>query len=233
MLDFHSHILPQIDDGAKDVDESIKMLTQLHEQGCERVALTSHYIAMDESPDEFLSRREESYKILTDDIKTKGLELPQLLLGAEVFYYPGVTKMEELSTLTLGDTNLLLLEMPMSPWGEYTIRELTEFAQTSDIQIVIAHIERCLAYQKKDTIERLLDSSVLLQINASFLISRKTRRKALRMIKDEQVHFIGSDCHSIKHRPPRMKEALDIIKDKLGKEYIENLTEFQNSFFNS
>lgn len=230
MLDFHSHILPQIDDGAKDVDESIAMLTQLHEQGCERVALTSHYIAMDESPEQFLQRREKSYKVLTDEIKAKNLQLPQLLLGAEVFYYPGVSRMEELPTLTLGDTNLLLLEMPMAPWGEYTIREITEFAQTSDIQIVIAHIERCLAYQKKGTVERLLDNSILLQINASFLISRRTRRKALRMIKDEQIHFIGSDCHSTKHRPPRMKEALDIIKDKLGVEYINNLTEFQNSY---
>lgn len=232
MLDFHSHILPQIDDGAKDVDESIKMLTQLHEQGCERVALTSHYIAMDESPDEFLSRREESYKILTDEINARNLQLPQLMLGAEVFYYPGVCRMEELPTLTLGDTNLLLLEMPMAPWGEYTIREITEFAQTSDIQIVIAHIERCLGYLKKGTIERLLDSGILLQINASFLISRKTRRKALRMIKEEQIHFLGSDCHSTKHRPPRMKEAIDIIKNKLGAQYIDNLTEFQNSYFN-
>ncbi len=213
MLDFHSHILPEIDDGAQSVEESIAMLKMLKEQGANTVALTSHYLAMDESPEMFLERRTKSYKTLKNAIDNKQLDLPDLMLGAEVYYYPGICKMEELSTLTLEGTNLLLLEMPMARWSEYTIRELEELYGNTGIRIVIAHIERCMDYQKKGTLERLFNSGVATQVNASFFISKRTRRKALKMFKLGHIGFIGTDCHNLKHRPPRMEEALQIIRN--------------------
>ncbi len=213
MLDFHSHILPEIDDGAQSVEESIAMLSMLKEQGVNTVALTSHYLAMDESPEMFLERRAQSFEILKNAIDNKQLDLPKLMLGAEVYYYPGICKMEELSTLTLEGTNLLLLEMPMVRWSEYTIRELEELYGNTGIRIVIAHIERCMDYQKKGTLERLFNSGVATQVNASFFISKRTRRKALKMFKLGHIGFIGTDCHNLKYRPPRMDEALQIIRD--------------------
>ncbi|MBE6825117.1 MAG: capsular polysaccharide biosynthesis protein [Ruminococcaceae bacterium] len=213
MLDFHSHILPEIDDGAQSVEESIAMLKMLKEQGVTTVALTSHYLAMDESPEMFLERRAQSFEILKNAIDNKQLDLPDLMLGAEVYYYPGICKMEELSTLTLEGTNLLLLEMPMARWSEYTIRELEELYGNTGIRIVIAHIERCIDYQKKETLERLFNSGVATQVNASFFISKRTRRKALKMFKLGHIGFIGTDCHNLKYRPPKMNEALQIIHD--------------------
>lgn len=232
VLDFHSHILPEIDDGAQNIDESIAMLTMLKEQGCEAVALTSHYIAMDESPDEFLQRRAESYAKLNAEIKKLDEDFPKLLLGAEVYYYPNICKMEELSSLTLEGTNLLLLEMPMAPWGEYTIREIEELQNSSQITVVIAHIERCMGYQKKSTIDRLLYAGVLLQVNASFFISRSTKRKALKLFKEGKITFLGSDCHSTKHRPPRLNEALDVIKEKFSDETVDEFISEQLSYLN-
>lgn len=232
MLDFHSHILPEIDDGAKDVDESIAMLSMLKEQGVDTVALTPHYIAMDESPSEFLSRREESFNALNEEIAKRGIETPKLMLGAEVYYYPGICKMDELSTLTLKGTNLLLLEMPVAPWGEYALKEIDELMSTSDVQVVLAHIERYIKYQKRGTLERLLNMGVIFQVNASFFISRKTRRKAIKMLKDGYITFIGSDCHSTKHRPPKIDEAIAVIKEKLSDDFINNFIENQYKHLN-
>ena len=231
MLDFHSHILPKIDDGSRSCEESIEMLKMLKEQGVNTVALTSHYLAMDESPQMFIDRRTHSYQKLVSAIEESGEELPKLLLGAEVYYYPGICKMEELQLLTLENSNLLLLEMPMAPWGKFTVRELTELAESSDIQIVIAHIERSLKFQSKDTINRLLECGILLQVNASFFITMSTRRKALKMLRNGQIHFIGSDCHNIKHRPPKIGEAVDIIKNKLGDGIIDEFFEEQHTYF--
>ncbi len=231
MLDFHSHILPKIDDGSRSCEESIEMLKMLKEQGVDTVALTSHYLAMDESPQMFIDRRTHSYQKLVSAIEESGEELPKLLLGAEVYYYPGICKMEELQLLTLENSNLLLLEMPMAPWGKFTVRELTELAESSDIQIVIAHIERSLKFQSKDTINRLLECGIMLQVNASFFITMSTRRKALKMLRNGQIHFIGSDCHNIKHRPPKIGEAVDIIKNKLGDGIIDEFFEEQQTFF--
>lgn len=232
MLDFHSHILPEIDDGAQSIEESLAMLRMLKEQGCETVALTSHYLAMDESPTAFLERRKESYDKLKVEIEKADFDAPKLLLGAEVFYYPGICKMEELSSLTLQGTNLLLLEMPMMPWSEHTIRELIEANNSASVRIVIAHIERAMKYQKKDTISRLIDAGVLIQVNASFFNSRSTKRKALKMLKAGQIHFIGSDCHNTKYRPPRIADALSVIEEKYGTDIIEELDALQQSYIN-
>ncbi|MBQ4129624.1 MAG: hypothetical protein IJD68_07660 [Ruminococcus sp.] len=230
MLDFHSHILPEIDDGAQSVEESVVMLKMLKEQGVKTIALTSHYIAMDESPDAFLQRREQAYEILKAELEKEADEMPKLLLGAEVYYYPNICKMDELSKLTLSDTGLLLLEMPMAPWGEYTIKEITDLVNSTNIQVVIAHIERAIKYQKKDTIQRLIDNGVLMQVNASFFITKSTRRKALKMLKNDQIHFIGSDCHNVKYRPPKIDEALSIIENKFSKEFVNEFIANQNSY---
>lgn len=221
MIDFHSHILPEIDDGAQSVDESIAMLKMLKEQGVNTVALTSHYIATDESPEEFLNKRQEAFETLKAEIAQRKEQLPDLMLGAEVYYYPGILKMDNLSELTLSDTNVLLLEMPMAPWSEFNIRELIEFANFSDIQIVMAHIERYINFQKKGTVERLLESGILMQSNASFFFSRKTKRKALKMFDKGQIHFIGSDCHNLEYRPPRISDAIDVIKDKFSTDAVD------------
>lgn len=229
MLDFHSHILPNIDDGAQSVEESIAMLKMLKEQGVSTVALTPHYIATDESPQSFLENREASYETLKAELKKTGEEYPKLLLGAEVYYYPGILKMDELSKLTLENTNLLLLELPMAPWGEFMLRDITDFANYSGLQLVIAHIERYIKFQKKGTIERLLDNDILLQVNASFFLSKKTKRKALKMFINNEIHFIGSDCHSTEHRPPKMKEAFDVIEQKYSKELVNEFIDDCNS----
>lgn len=232
MLDFHSHILPEIDDGAQSVEESITMLRMLKEQGVNTVALTSHYIAMDESPDEFLQNRKAAFDKLSVEIEKSGEDFPELLLGAEVYYYPGISKMEELSSLTLEGTNLLLLEMPMAPWGEYAFREIEELINTTSVTVVLAHIERYFKYLKKGTIERLLDMGVLIQVNASFFFSRHTKKKALKMFKEGKIHFIGSDCHNTQHRPPRINEAIDTLKEKFSSESIDEFFENQKDYMN-
>ncbi len=230
MIDFHSHILPCIDDGSQSIEESIEMLQMLKAQGCDTVALTSHFLAGDESPQKFLSKRAIAYDKLVNEIEKSDKDLPKLLKGSEVYYYSGITKLDTLSELTLEGTNLLLLEMPMTRWGEFTIRELLEHANCASTQIVIAHIERYISMQKKDIIDRLLDAGILFQVNASFFISRKTRRKALKMLKNGQIHFIGTDCHNLKYRPPRLSEAIDIITDKLGKSFVDEWMDMQESY---
>ena len=71
----------------------------------------------------------------------------KLLCGAEVRYYSGIAHMEELPLLQIGESGVLLLEMPFSTWTEYTVRELCEMADSRGLQLVLAHIERYLPMQ--------------------------------------------------------------------------------------
>lgn len=226
MIDFHSHILPAVDDGSKDVEESLQLLGMLKAQGINTVVATPHFLSNMESVGDFLNRRQEAYNnlklCLSDD-------MPQILLGAEVAYYEGISKLHGLELLRIGDSKLLLLEMPMSRWSEYSVKEITNLACSNKVTVVLAHIERYLGFRNMDFIRNLLECDVLMQVNASFFNEVRTRHKAFSMLREGSIHFVGSDCHNIKHRPPFIGQAYNLISKKAGETFLQDLTAFQRN----
>ena len=223
MIDWHNHILPGMDDGSRNTAESIAMIKMQTADGVTTVIATPHFYANDESVEAFLERRKKSAAQLEDALDENA---PEILLGAEVRYYQGISRMENLKALRIQNSKLLLLEMPMTCWTEYMIRELTELAGKSGIQIVLAHVERYLKLQKKSTWERLLESGILMQSNASFFLGFGSKKKAISLLKKGKINFIGSDSHNTTSRPPMLKKAFDVIQKKLGCEYVEQMSEF-------
>ena len=226
MIDWHSHILPKIDDGSRDSAESAELLSSLYAQGADTVVATPHFFADDQSVDEFLARRERSLDALRSAYTDA---LPDILLGAEVRYYPGISRLNGLDKLCIEKSNLLLLEMPMGEWTDYTVRELTDMANASGLKLILAHIERYLSMQKTKSWSQLYESGVLMQVNASFFNDIITRRKALSMLKNGDIRFIGSDCHSVKHRPPMLGKAYEIIRKKFGDDFADQFSEYGRS----
>lgn len=222
MIDWHSHILPGMDDGSRDVDESLALLAMQKEQGISTVIATPHFYANNESVSSFLRRRRESYERLSATLPEG---LPNIRLGAEISYYEGISRLEGLEDLRIEGTRLLLMEMPMACWSEYSIRELSELSARSGIQLVLAHVERYMSLQKPGTVERLLDCGIINQVNASFFVAFSSRRKAISLIKRGIVHLVGSDCHSIKFRPPHIGEAYSRISKKLGTDFLSQMEE--------
>lgn len=221
MLDFHAHLLPGVDDGSKNVDESRQMLERMHAQGIKQVVATPHFYANDESLDSFLTRRAAAYGAIEHLT-----ERPQILLGAEVRYYEGISRMPDLKKLCVQDSRLMLLEMPFRLWSEYAVKEVVDIACQGRIIPVIAHVERYLFVQKKGVAERLLQSGALFQVNSDFLTEWKRRRKALRMLKRGEIHFIGSDCHNLTDRAPKAGEGYALIEKKLGRGFTEAFVDF-------
>lgn len=230
MIDFHSHILPRIDDGSKSVEESCAMLERLSEQGVSKVVATPHFYANDESVDEFLARRKISY----DALKPRLTEtMPQIILGAEVKYYQGISRLDNLNKLCAEGSNLLLLEMPMCKWSEYIVKELFDMTGFGNIVTVLAHIDRYVKFQSKATWNRLFETDLLMQVNADFFTGFFSRRTALKMLRNQTVQLIGSDCHNLTDRAPNIGDAYDCIKQKYGHNFIEFLNDYGNNFFNS
>ena len=223
MIDWHSHILPAVDDGSRSLDESVQMLKSLKAQGVDTVIATPHFWASEESVESFLARREKAYCELSE--KARELDM-ELLCGAEVRYYPGISRMEGLSRLAIGDTSLLLLEMPMSRFTDLVVRELTELASTRGLKIVMAHIERYFGYMKKDTVETLCANGLLMQSNASFFTRFGVRAKAVKLLSNGQIHFIGSDCHNMTTRAPHIREAYEVIEKKLSEDFVFQMVEY-------
>ncbi len=226
MIDWHSHILPSMDDGSRDVQESIALLKSEKIQGVDTVIATPHFLANDESVETFLQRREESLKLLINSLSE---DFPEILCGAEVKYYQGISKMDNLEKLTINGTELLLLEMPMTKWTQYTVDELVQLASNGSVKIILAHIERYMKFQSSDVWFRLYESGILMQVNASFFLDFSTKRKALNMLKNGEIDAIGSDCHNQLSRPPKLDKAYSYIEKKLGKDFVNDFNEYGKS----
>ena len=217
MIDWHSHILPAMDDGSRNLDESIEMLRSLMHQGVDTVIATPHFYANEESVEEFLSRRRESCEQLCANKTDCDI---RIVCGAEVRYYPGISRMEELKKLAIEQTNLLLLEMPMARWTESVVHELVELANMRGLKIIMAHIERYFALQNRKTFDMLIENGILMQVNSSFFERIGTRKKAIDLLETGYVHFIGSDCLNTTTRPPKIAPAYDMIRKKLGEDFV-------------
>lgn len=220
MVDFHSHILPQMDDGSRSIQESLEMLRMSAEQGIQVMAATSHFYAEENTVERFLERRETAWKALSEKMEPG---MPKVLLGAEVYYFEGMQRVESLSRLRIEGTNLLLLEMPFSPWSDRMVAEIMAVNRLPDTKVALAHIDRYLRFQKAAVWDTLLENGVLMQVNASFFFNRFSKHKALRMAKKGQIHLLGSDCHNTTSRPPQLGEAMKFLESRNLLKDIEDL----------
>ena len=218
MTDLHMHVLPGMDDGSKDVRTSIAMLKRSASYGVDTVAATSHFYAEQNGIAKYLARRQTAYNRLTEAIGER-YGFPRLLLGAEVLYFSGMSASDDLDALCLEGTDLLLLEMPFVPWTDRMLREV-EAIQRSGLQVVAAHIERYMDIQPRRTMEAFFDLNTFIQCNGEFFLSRWTARRALRMFRQGQIQFLGSDAHNMTSRAPNLGEAVQFVEKKLGREPV-------------
>lgn len=223
IIDFHSHILPGVDDGSASVAESIAMLRMEAEQGIEHVIATPHFYPRHDSPDRFLKRREEAEAILREEMaKHKGL--PRLSVGAEVYFFSGIADCDTLQELTMDKKDCIILEMPHSAWTQSMYKEMEGISVKQGITPIIAHIDRYIRPFKTHEIMKHLDNlPVLVQANASFFLHASTRQTALRLLREEKIHVLGSDCHNVSTRPPNIGQAMEVIVKRLGPEAIQRI----------
>ena len=220
MIDFHSHIMPGIDDGARDVNMSLEMLRRSKLYGVDTIVSTSHCYLDRISPKQFLEKRSDAYNILKHAAKEAGGELPDIVLGAEVYWNGHMSELDDLSCLCIGDTNYILIEMPYSDWSDEVFEELYHVIRRG-FKPILAHLDRF--FSKEKYFPELLSLDVLCQINADSFFESKLRRKILQLFSRDAAHVIGSDMHNITSRPQNIAEAYDIISKKFGTSYAEFL----------
>lgn len=230
--DFHSHILPRIDDGSSSVAESVAMLRQTWEQGIGHMVATPHFYPRYDNPEDFFRKRDRAVALLQEEI-SKESALPQVSIGAEVHYFKGIGASDVVPRLTIGSKRCILIEMPHSPWTPAMYRELEEIWLQWGITPIIAHVDRYIApFHTHGIPERLKDLPVLVQANASFFLDRRTGSMALRMLKNGHIHLLGSDCHNLTSRCPNLGPAVDKIRTRLGQQAIDRICAIEREVWN-
>lgn len=220
MIDCHSHILPEFDDGAADMEVSLKMLEQSREQGVDKILSTSHcYPKNSDSILNFVSRRNDRLLKLRSAVKESGAELPQIYPGCELNMLTDVSEYEETRMLCINNTDYILIEMPSSPWKEWMLEAVYKLS-VRGYKPVMAHIDR-FQYQDKQALNSLYELDVLYQINTDAFLEPAMSKKVAELLMNGRAHIIGTDMHNLTDRAPNMSKAVSVIKKHYGDECLE------------
>ncbi|MCI7739003.1 CpsB/CapC family capsule biosynthesis tyrosine phosphatase [Butyricicoccus porcorum] len=220
VIDFHSHILPNIDDGSKDINMSMEMLKRSKEQQIDVMIATPHFYADSDTIEHFLKKRTYALKQLEDNID---FSAPKIVSGAEVCFFAGIGRADNIEELCIGSSDLMLLEMPFRAWSKGDLREVERLLNRG-IRPIIAHLERFYRFQKdKELIQDLFAFPVLIQVNAECLLSWKDRRRAIKLFQSGQAHLLGSDCHNLTGRPQNLMEGRAMLEKKIGRQFLNQM----------
>ena len=212
MIEYHCHILPGIDDGAKDVETSLAMIEMMKEQGVDRIIATPHFYAhREKSVAEFLKKRQESYEMINDKAAIKDIRL-----GAEVAIENGISELPDIEKLAIEGTSIILLELPYRDYSKWMSEEIYNVSAEYKLKVMLAHVHRYLEYYSKEEIEGILSTKAIMQINNEAFSSWKEKKLAKRIIADEKQFVFGSDAHNTSNRKPNW----DLLKKKVKPEIM-------------
>ncbi len=224
LIEMHCHILPGIDDGAKDVQTSLKMIERLKEQGVETIVLTSHFYSDTMSLEDFLAKRDNAMAELTTALPDGS---PRLIPAAEVYISDYLFNYDSLDKLKIGNSDYVLIEHPFSSeFSQKDYNRLSNLYCDYGVKPILAHIERYKALMDNPKkIDGLLDLGCLTQVNISsfFYEHHSTKKKLFKLLKSGRISLIGSDCHNMTSRPPEYADGISAIIKKCGDEIITEL----------
>ena len=219
-IDFHTHILPKMDDGSKSVEMSQQMLDTLQAQGVSSVVLTPHFYPSRDNPAHFLEKRASQFDLLQSNLSNQEI---RLFAGAEVHYFDGITAMQELDQMRIGNSEGLLIEMPMCAWSNRMVNDIAELNRQKGFRVIMAHIDRYLSFGNLPAIRQLASCGVMMQMNSSAFSGFFNARKALKLLNEGLVQLLGSDCHNITTRPPDIADAYVLIEKKCGAHAVKDI----------
>lgn len=216
-LDIHAHILPAVDDGARNMETAIALLKMLKEQGVTDVIATPHFYPDSDNSEEFAENTASAYKALKAEMS--GRDLPNVYLGCELHYFCGIGKSRSLRQFAIKGTDYLLVELPYgSPITKIVLRDIMDIKEHQGLIPILAHIER---YSKlkgyKKVLQLISDGYALAHINAGAVLSKEESKCCEKLIKGGYVSYLASDTHSPDHRPPQIKDALNVISERFGR----------------
>ncbi len=224
MTDLHTHILPGMDDGARDVETSLAMLRMEMEQGMGTVVLSPHFYPFRESVESFLDRRAKALELLYAGIERiapgEGDALPRLVPAAEVAWSPALAGMPRIRELCIGSSSNILLELPLGNWERGLPSRIYEFMERTGLNPVLVHLERYMGSHPKDMINDILSLGLPVQLSADAMLGGLLQRSKAKKALDTWAHFMASDCHDLRSRRPCMGDAMATAEKLLGREAV-------------
>ena len=219
MIDFHSHILPQIDDGSKSYNETIEMLEEAKNAGFEKIISTSHYI------EKYYEINEEQRLQLLKNINFQDIKL---YLGSEIYVTNEIVQLlKDKKASTINNSRYVLYELPMHSKNMNDKEIIYRIVENGYVPI-IAHPERYSYVQEApEYVEELAEMGALFQSNYGSIIGmygEKAKKTVKKLLKQNLIHFFGSDVHRPEQIYPKIPKILKKLNKIVSQEKLEELT---------
>ena len=225
MIDIHTHILPNIDDGARSIEETFNLIKEAKNAGFEAIVSTSHYKEGYYETD--TPEREVWINAIYENLKAKNIDV-ELYLGNEIYMSENMIRLlEEGKASTINDTSYVLFEMPLNaePLNLYDV--IYEMLQYKIVPI-LAHPERYTFIQKEpELVYDLIKKGVLMQANYGSIIGQYGEKAEIivkKFLENDMIHMLGSDVHRPGTIYPKIPEILSKLEELIGEEKLEKLT---------
>ena len=224
MIDIHCHIVPNIDDGAKNLDDALEMAKIAYSEGIRKIVNTSHY----HPSFEYKKGKElfENIKEFNKTLKLNNIDI-EVFIGNELYYSEDIIEIiEQKEFYTLNNSKYLLIEFQTIRFPKNLVDIIYEIKIRGYVPI-LAHVERYKEVQENvNLIYECINEGALIQVNSSSVIGRngKDAKKVSEVLLDNNmVHFIATDAHGSQRRRPIIKETYDYVYNKYGSEKAEIL----------
>ncbi len=223
MIDFHSHILPGIDDGARNLEQSIQIINEAKEAGFTKIISTSHYM------ENYYECNEKNRKILLEQVQ-KSIGGIELYLGNEIYITNDIVNLlKDEKASTINNTRYVLFEFPLIQTKPMNDKEVIYRLIENGYIPIIAHPERYPFVQEDpDYLFELADMGALFQANYGSIIDMygiKARKTLKKILKDDLISFFGSDVHRTNQVYTKMPKIMKKLKKILPDEQIIEFTE--------
>jgi len=220
MIDIHCHILPGVDDGAKNVEDSITMAKEAAKEGIHTIVATPH---LNNQYDNRKVEIREKVEELNLNLQAANINV-KILPGQEPRIFGEIlADFEKGDIQTLNDSQYLFIEFPSSHVPRYTEKLLFDL-QVKGLTPIIVHPERnAELIERPDVLYNLVEKGALTQVTASSLcgyFGKKIKNFSIQLIENNLTHFIASDAHNVINRSFKMEEAFEFIESKFGTDYV-------------
>ena len=225
MTDLHTHILPNIDDGARSIDETFNLIKEAQEAGFDNIVLTSHY--KENYYETNMPEREVWLKAIMQNLQIKNIDT-NLYLASEIYISENIMQLlEEEKASTINNTSYVLFELPKKEEPE-NLYETIYSLQQNKLVPILAHPERYEYVQKEpEIIYDLIQKGVLIQVNYGSILGHYGKAAQLiaqKLLQNNMVHFLASDVHRQNTIYKEIPKILEILSGIIGEEKLEKLT---------
>lgn len=222
MIDIHSHILFNIDDGAETLEDSVRLCRDAADNGVKLITATPHFFDYSHIRS-FVSERNHKISVLREILDEEDIPI-SVAAGSELFLNDKVFSAGDLDALTINGSRYMLCEFPLGPFdidrAPLWIDELISRGYTP----IVAHPERYIEFHRNlYIIDELLDREVVFQVNIDSLTGKngeEPQKMAVDMVMRKIALLIGSDAHDTEYRHTRLREKFKDLPECIGEKIL-------------